>query len=262
MFIDTHTHIHGAEFDPDRDLTLDRARSAGVEVCIAVGTDAADSRRAVDLAGKHPDVFASVGVHPHEASGVTPAGLDELAHLAGSERVVAWGEIGLDYYYEHASRDVQRKRFADQIAVAVRLGLPLIIHTRDAWDDTFRILDEHSNRGGVFHCFTGERAQADAVISRGFFVSFSGIVTFAKAQALQAVASQVPLDRILIETDCPFLAPAPNRGKRNEPAFVSLVAMKLAELRGIPVEEVARCSRENARRCFPRLSSRDSPSVF
>lgn len=255
MFIDTHTHIHGPEFDADRDLALTRARSTGVEVCIAVGTDVADSQRAVELAGKHPDVFAAVGVHPHEAAGITADGLEGMARLAGSERVVAWGEIGLDYYYEHSPKDVQRERFADQMAIANRLDLPLIIHTRDAWDDTFRILDKKPHRGGVFHCFTGEREHAEGAISRGFFVSFSGIVTFAKAQALQAVATHVPLDRVLIETDCPFLAPVPNRGKRNEPAFVSLVAQKLAELRGVPVEKIARCSRENTRRCFPRITT-------
>ncbi len=254
MFIDTHTHIHGPEFDTDRDLALDRARSAGVEVCVAVGTDITDSQRAVELAGKHPDVFAAVGVHPHEAAKVTTADLDGLAGLAASDRVVAWGETGLDYYYEHSPKDVQRERFAEQITLAVRVDLPLIIHTRDAWDDTFRILDEHPHHGGVFHCFTGEREHAEAAISRGFFVSFSGIITFNKAQALQTVATHVPLDRVLIETDCPFLAPVPNRGRRNEPAFVALVAQKLAELRGVPVEEIARRSRENARRCFPRLA--------
>lgn len=255
MFIDTHTHLHHAEFDADRDATLDRARSVGVEVCLAIATDVADSRRAVEFAGNHSDVFASVGVHPHEAAGLTTEGLEALARLAGSERVVAWGEIGLDYYYEHSPQDAQRERFIDQLATAYRVGLPLILHTRDAWDDTFRILDQHPHRGGVFHCFTGEREHAEAAISRGFFVSFSGIVTFAKAQALQAVAAHVPLDRVLIETDCPFLAPVPNRGKRNEPAFVSLVAQKLAELRNVPLEEIARCSRENARRCFPRINA-------
>jgi TatD DNase family protein len=253
MFIDTHTHLHHAEFDADREATLERARSAGVEVCLAIATDVADSDRAVEFAGKHPDVFASVGVHPHEAAGLTPEGLDELARLAGSERVVAWGEIGLDYYYQHSPKDAQRQRFADQMALAYQAELPLVLHTRDAWDDTFRMLDDHPHRGGVFHCFTGAVEQAEAAVSRGFFVSFSGIVTFAKAQALQAAAARVPADRLLIETDCPFLAPAPNRGKRNEPAFVTLVAQKLAELRDVPVAEIARMSRENARRCFPRL---------
>ncbi len=254
MFIDTHTHLHHPEFDADRDAVLDRARSAGVSACLAIGTDVADSQRAVEFAGRHPDVFASVGVHPHEAAGLTAAGLEDLARLAGSERVVAWGEIGLDYYYEHSPQDVQWARFADQMATAYRLGLPLILHTRDAWDDTFRMLDTQPHRGGVFHCFTGEREHAEAAIARGFFVSFSGIVTFAKAQALQAVAAHVPLDRVLIETDCPFLAPVPNRGTRNEPAFVSLVARKLAELRNVPVDDIARCSRDNARRCFPRIN--------
>jgi TatD DNase family protein len=260
MFIDTHTHVHGAEFDADRDLALGRARSAGVEVCVAIGTDAADSRRAVELAGTHPEVFASVGVHPHETAGLTAHGLEELARLAASERVVAFGEVGLDYYYEHSPPDVQRARFADQIDLAARLGLPLVIHTRDAWDDTFRILDEHRHQGGVFHCFTGGREHAEQAIGRGFFVSFSGIVTFHKAQALQAVARDVPLDRVLIETDCPFLAPVPHRGARNEPAFVALVAQKIAELRGLPVEEVARASSGNARRCFQRLSGPVPPS--
>jgi len=253
VFIVTHTHLHHPEFDADRDAVLERARSAGVETCLAIGTDVADSQRAVEFAGKHPDVFASVGVHPHEAAKVDTAELEGLARVAASGRVVAWGETGLDYYYEHSPKDMQRERFSDQIRIAGQLGLPLIIHTRDAWDDTFCILDEQSHCGGVFHCFTGEREHAEAAISRGFFVSFSGIVTFSKAQALQAVVARVPLDRVLIETDCPFLAPVPNRGKRNEPAFVSLVAAKLAELRGIPVEEIARWSRENARRCFPRL---------
>jgi TatD DNase family protein len=254
MFIDTHTHVHGAEFDADRDQALTRARSAGVEVCLAIGTDVEDSRRAVELAGKHPDVYAAVGVHPHEAAKVTAAELDGLARVAESDRVVAWGETGLDYYYEHSPKDVQRARFADQIGLAARLGLPLVIHTRDAWDETFQILDGRPHHGGVFHCFTGEWEHAEAAIGRGFFISFSGIVTFAKAQALQAVAGRVPLDRVLIETDCPFLAPVPHRGTRNEPAFVALVAQKLADLRGEPVEEIARCSRDNARRCFPRLA--------
>jgi TatD DNase family protein len=254
MLINTHTHVHGPEFDPDREQALSRARDVGVEVCIAVGTDVADSRRAIELATKHPAVFASVGVHPHEAAGLTAEGLDELTRLAGAERVVALGETGLDYYYEHSPKDAQRARFADQIRIAAGLGLPLIIHTRDAWDDTFHILDEHPHRGGVFHCFTGSREHAEAAIARGFFVSFSGIVTFAKAQDLQAVAARVPLDRVLIETDCPFLAPVPHRGTRNEPAFVALVAQKLAELRGVSVEDIARRSRENARRCFPRLA--------
>jgi TatD DNase family protein len=262
VFIDTHTHLHGAEFDVDRDLALDRARSAGVEVCVAIGTDLADSRRAVELAAKHPDVFASVGVHPHETAGLTEQGLEELARVAEAERVVAFGEVGLDYYYEHSPPDVQRARFADQIDLAARLGLPLVIHTRDAWDDTFRILDERPHQGGVFHCFTGTREHAEQAIRRGFFVSFSGIVTFNKAQALQAVAREVSLDRVLIETDCPFLSPVPHRGTRNEPAFVPLVAQKIAELRGLPVEEVARASSANAWRCFPRLSRSVPPVHF
>jgi TatD DNase family protein len=262
VLIDTHTHLHGRDFDADRDLALARARAAGVGACLAIGTDVDDSRRAIELAGKQPDVFASVGVHPHETAGLTEEGLEELARLAQSERVVAFGEIGLDYYYEHSPPDVQRARFGDQIDCAVRLGLPLVIHTRDAWDDTFRILDERRHQGGVFHCFTGTREQAEQAIRRGFFVSFSGIVTFAKAQALQDAAREVPMDRVLIETDCPFLSPVPHRGKRNEPAFVALVAQQIAGLRGLSADDVARASSENARRCFPRLSRLLPPVQF
>lgn len=260
MLIDTHTHVHGAEFDSDRELALNRARAAGVAACLAIGTEVADSRRAADLAAKQPDVFASVGVHPHEAAGLSDQGLEELSRLAAGDRVVAFGEVGLDFYYEHSPKDIQRRRFSDQIDIAARLGLPLVIHTRDAWDDTFRILDERRHGGGVFHCFTGTREHADEAIRRGFFVSFSGIVTFNKAQALQAVAREVSLDRVLVETDCPFLAPVPHRGTRNEPAFVALVAQKIAELRGLSAEEVARATTENARRCFPRLSKALPPS--
>ena len=262
MLIDTHTHIHGTEFDSDRDLALTRARSAGVEACVAVGTDVEDSRRAIELAGKHSDVVAAVGVHPHEAKTIDDAAYQALDGLAQEPRVVAYGEIGLDYYYEHSPREAQRGHFTGQIAIASRYKLPLIIHTRDAWDDTFAILETQPHVGGVFHCFTGSLAHAQRAIGCGFFISFSGIVTFAKSHELQEVARRIALDRVLIETDCPFLAPVPYRGRRNEPAYVTEVAKKIAELRGISVEEVARRTTENARRCFPRVGPPGSISSF
>lgn len=253
MFIDTHSHIHGPEFDADRDEALARAQSAGVERCLAVGTDLASSRAAIALAGRRPDVYATVGVHPHEASTIDADALKTLDDLATAPRVVAYGEIGLDYYYEHSERSVQRTQFAAQIAVATRHQLPLVIHTRDAWDDTFALLDEHPHHRGVFHCFTGDLVQAERALARRFFISFSGIVTFPKSHALQEVARRIDLDAVLIETDCPYLSPVPFRGGRNEPARVIEIARKIAELRGLSLETVAERTSSNARRCFPGL---------
>lgn len=254
MFIDTHTHIHGSEYDPDRESVLDRARLAGVEVCVAIGTDLRTSRLAVETAQRFEGVYAVVGVHPHEAITLDAPVYDALDQLAHAPRVVAYGEIGLDYYYLHSPKAIQQARFREQIGLAERHGLPLVIHTRDAWDDTFEILDRQSHTGGVFHCFTGDFVQAEKAIARGFFVSFSGIVTFPKSLGLQDVARKIDLDHLLIETDCPYLSPVPHRGSRNEPAHVALVANKVAELRGLPVEVVARRTSDNARRCFPRLN--------
>jgi TatD DNase family protein len=254
VLIDTHTHVHGSEFDADRDLVLERARSAGVGACVAIGTDVADSRLAIDLAQCHPDVYASVGVHPHETVKLDEQGLHALDELARAPRVVAFGEIGLDYYYLHSPQGVQQIRFREQIALAARHALPMIIHTRDAWDDTFQILDDVPHNGGVFHCFTGDLRHAEQAIARGFFISFSGIVTFAKSQSIQEVARTIDLDRVLIETDCPFLSPIPHRGKRNEPGHVTLVAQKLAELRGLSLQTLADRTSANAWRCFPRLA--------
>jgi TatD DNase family protein len=254
VLIDTHTHVHGSEFDADRDLVLERARSAGVGACVAIGTDVADSRLAIDLAQCHPDVYASVGVHPHETVKLDEQGLHALDELARAPRVVAFGEIGLDYYYLHSPQGVQQTRFREQIALAARHALPLIIHTRDAWDDTFQILDDVPHNGGVFHCFTGDLRHAEQAIARDFFISFSGIVTFAKSLSIQEVARTIDLDRVLIETDCPFLSPVPHRGRRNEPGHVTLVAQKLAELRGLSLQTLAGRTSANAQRCFPRLA--------
>ncbi|MBI3394042.1 MAG: TatD family hydrolase [Nitrospirae bacterium] len=256
MLVDTHAHLAMKEYDGDRDAVVLRAREAGVSRIVSISTDAASARETVGLAEKFEGVFAGVGVHPHDSGKIRPGDLDEILALAAHPRVVAWGEIGLDYHYDHSPRDVQREVFRRQVALARKAGLPLIVHTREADADTLAVLGEEGARelGGVFHCFSGDAALARAALDMGFHVSFSGIVTFKKAEVLRGVARLIPSDRLLVETDAPYLAPVPHRGKRNEPARVALVAACLAEVRGASVEEVARVTTENAERLF-RLPS-------
>lgn len=219
---------------------------------INVGTGLEESRKAIEQAGRHSWIFASVGVHPHEAAKMSDGDLESLKGLARNERVVAVGEVGLDYHYEHSPRDVQQRRFRDLIRLALEVKLPLIIHCRDAFEDCFRILDEEGGwrAGGVFHCFTGDPADAKKIVARNFYLSFSGILTFKKAEAICEAARILPRDRFLIETDSPFLAPEPHRGKRNEPAYVALVARKLAELKGVNAADIERISARNAKDLF------------
>ncbi len=252
MLVDTHAHLDMKEYDGDRDAVVLRAREAGVSRIVSISTDAASAHETVGLAEKFEGVFASVGVHPHDAGKIRPGDLEDLLGLAAHPKVVAWGEIGLDYHYDHSPRDVQREVFRRQVALARKAGLPLIIHTREADADTLTVLGEEGARelGGVFHCFSGDAALARAALDMGFHVSFSGIVTFKKADALRDAARLIPSDRLLVETDAPYLAPVPHRGKRNEPARVALVAACLAEVRGASVEEVARATTENAVRLF------------
>jgi TatD DNase family protein len=252
MLVDTHCHIAEPEFDADREEVLRRAREAGVESVIGVGCDLASSRRAVALAEKLSWAFATVGVHPHEAKTIGEGDAARLKELAGHPKVVAYGEIGLDFYYDHSPRSVQMERFAEQIGIAASLQLPLVIHTRDAWEETFKILaDQGTGRlGGVFHCFTGGPKQAARALAMGFMVSFSGIITFPKAEEIRSAVRETPLDRILIETDSPYLAPQGFRGKRNEPGHVLWVAQKIAEIKQIPLEEVASRTTRNARSLF------------
>lgn len=253
MLIDTHSHLDDARFDQDREAMIQRAREAGVDRFVTIGCDLATSRAAVELADRYPFVYASVGVHPHEVRHIGDDWYDELRRLARHKKVVAYGEIGLDYHYNHSPPKDQRERFREQIALAKELRLPLVIHTREAQEDTIRILKEEqaSDVGGVFHCFGGDAWLAKEALDLGFHVSFSGIITFQNATALRDVARTVPADRLLIETDCPYLTPAPHRGKRNEPAFVSLVAQKLAELTpGRSAGDIGELTSENARRLF------------
>lgn len=252
--IDSHAHIHFKDFEGKIDEVLDRARDAGVETIVNVGTDLESSREVVQIARRYPQIFAVVGIHPHDVAKMNPgdADLKALEDLAQDPKVVAIGEVGLDYYYEHSPKETQQARLRDFINLAKKAGKPLVIHCRDAFEDCFRIFDEERawEAGGVFHCFTGDAKTASFIAEKGFCVSFSGIVTFKKATDLHEAARTVRADRFLIETDCPFLAPEPHRGKRNEPAYVLLVARKIAALRGASVEEIERLTSENTRSVF------------
>ncbi|MCK6556005.1 TatD family hydrolase [Candidatus Binatia bacterium] len=252
--IDSHCHLDEPRFDADRDEVLARARAAGVVAIVTIGASdgLAANARAVELAARHADVFATVGVHPHDAGIVDAEVLDRVDRLAAAPRVVAIGETGLDYYYDLAPRAVQQEAFRGFIALARRRGLPLVVHLRDAYADAVRILREEraAEVGGVIHCFSGDRAAARQFLALDFDLSFSGVVTFKNAEELRAVAREVPADRFMIETDAPYLAPVPHRGKRNEPAFVVHTAAAVATARGTPVAEVAAQSTATARRRF------------
>lgn len=251
--VDSHCHIDTAAFDEDRDAVVARAREAGVGTMLLVGCVDAEAghRRTLRVAGEL-GLKASAGVHPHDAKHLTDATLDELRGLARDKGIVAIGEIGLDFHYDHSPRDVQRDVFRRQLRLVRDLGLPLIVHTREADLETAALLEEEGagEVGGVIHCFTGGHELADRALALGFFISFSGILAFPRAQVIQEVAARVPLDRLLVETDAPYLAPPPHRGKRNEPAFVVEVAKKLASLRGTSPEAVAEATTANFRLLF------------
>jgi len=239
------------QFDPDRAAVVERARAAGVETMLVVGgVDAeAGHRRALAVAEQF-GLPASAGVHPHEARLATGETYEELRGLARQGRIVAIGEIGLDFHYDHSPRDVQREVFRAQVRLAREAGLPVIIHTREADEETATLLEEEGVTAGVIHCFTGGHDLARRALALGFHLSFSGIVAFPRSEVIQEVARTAPLDRILVETDAPFLAPPPHRGKRNEPAFVVEVARKLAVLRATTAEEVGHAAAANFRRLF------------
>ena len=264
MFVDSHAHLDGERFDADRDQVIARAHDAGVQAIVAVGTGDGPGTLdcAVKLAGKHEEIYATVGIHPPAARLAGDADFQQLEVLAKSPKVIAWGEIGLDYFYDHSPREVQQQVFTRQMEMARAAKLPIVIHCRpsdqseNAWDDFFELMGQHwksSGLGGVLHCFTGTWAQAQRALDCGFMISFAGNVTFPKAEQIREAARQVPLDRLLIETDCPFLAPVPHRGKRNEPAFVVETARRLAELRGLEPEEVGRQTSANFYKFFNLL---------
>ena len=249
--IDSHCHIDMPQFDDDREAVVARAREAGVERMLLVGgvDEEAGHLRALRVAESF-GFPASAGVHPHEARLATDSTWDELRGLGRERRIVAIGEIGLDFHYDHSPRDTQREVFRRQVRLARELGLPVIIHTREADDETAALLEEEGavECGGVIHCFTGGHELARRALALGFFVSFSGILAFPRSEVIQEVARSMPLDRLLVETDAPFLAPPPHRGKRNEPAFVVEVAKKVAALRGIGIEAVGAAASANFER--------------
>lgn len=256
MFIDSHAHIDGREFDGDRDEVIQRAHAAGVSLILNVGTGDPHSgvfERAVELGRQHDSVYTAIGTHPHDARLYDDAAEQKTKNLINNDHVIAWGEIGLDFHYDNSPRDVQIEVFKRQLRAARECNLPVVIHTREAEAETIETLKseyEGAQRRGVFHCFSGSMELAQHAIEIGFMISFSGIVTFKKAEDLREVAKQVPLERLLIETDCPYLTPIPYRGKRNEPAYVAEVARCLAGIHNVELEQMARITSENFNRFF------------
>jgi TatD DNase family protein len=256
LFVDSHAHLDGKQFDPDREQVIARARDAGVQTIVAIGNGEGPEQVdcGIRLAENHDFIYATIGIHPHEARLANEAAYQSMERLAKHPKVIAWGEIGLDYYYDHSPREVQKEVFTRQMELAAAAKLPIVIHCRpseashDAWDDCLALIREHwaaKALGGILHCFTGTWPQARSALDMGFMISFAGNVTFPKAQQIRDAALEVPLDRMLIETDSPYLAPVPHRGKRNEPAFVRETAQKLGQLRGLTVEEVGRQTSRN-----------------
>jgi len=247
--VDTHAHLHFPEFAGDLEAVLERARAAGVRCMVTIGTDVESSRAAVALAGREPDVWAGVGIHPHAAGLADEARLAEIERLAAAPRVVAIGETGLDFFRLLSSRDAQERAFRAQLALARRLRKPVLVHCRDAHEEALAILAEVpvGEAGGIMHCFSGDAGEARRCLDLGLLISLAGPVTYPKARALPEVAKVVPADRLVVETDCPFLPPQPYRGKRNEPAYLAVTAARVAELRAEPLEELASRMSENAR---------------
>jgi TatD DNase family protein len=248
--VDSHCHLDNPQFDPDREAVIERALAAGVERMVVIGTGDGppDLEPGIRLADRHEPIYATVGIHPHDASKATPDTYKQLRKLLQHPKVVALGEIGLDYHYDHSPRDVQKAAFIAQMSVAEDAQKPIVIHTREAWEDTLALLEQYwkpTELGGIMHCFSGGPAEAQRCLDLGFHLSFAGILTFPKSAGIQEAARTAPADRILIETDAPYLAPVPHRGKRNEPAFVAQTARKLAELRGVTPDEIARITTEN-----------------
>jgi TatD DNase family protein len=255
--VDSHCHLDDPRFEPDREAVLERALAAGVERILTIGTGDGppDLESAIRLAERYDAVLATVGVHPHDASKAGDGVWREMEGLLAHPKVVALGEIGLDYHYANSPRDVQRAVFVEQMHLACDARKPIVIHTREAWEDTWRLIEEHwqpSGLGGIFHCFSGGPLEARRALAMGFCLAFGGIVTFPNATGVREAAKLVPLDRLLVETDAPYLAPASLRGRRNEPSFLATTAHLLAELRGEPFEALAAATTANFERlCLP-----------
>ncbi|MBM3533593.1 MAG: TatD family deoxyribonuclease [Alphaproteobacteria bacterium] len=256
MLVDSHCHLDFPELSAELDEVVARARRASIGLMVTIGTKLTEFDRVRAIAERYDDIYCSVGIHPHEAGSEPEADAEKLARLAEHPKVVAIGETGLDYYYDHSPREAQARSFRVHVAAARMTGLPVIVHTRDADADTAAILAEEMEKGaytGLIHCFTSTRELAEKAVDLGLYISLSGIVTFKSAASLQEVAAWVPADRLLVETDAPYLAPIPMRGKRNEPAFVVHTAAKVAALRGVSVPELAAVTTDNVRRVFSKI---------
>ena len=250
--IDSHAHIDGRRFKSDQRKVIQQAKNEGVEYIVNIGSNEETCKNSVELARKYPNIYATVGIHPHNAQNVTGDTLRLLRDLSAEEKVKAIGEIGLDYHYDHSPRDIQKRAFRAQIRLAHDLGMPIVIHTREADKDTMEILKEEEvdKLGGIMHCFPGDVALAEECINMNLKLSFNGILTFKNARTARQVVKEIPLKHLLLETDCPYLTPVPYRGKRNQPAYVKYVAEKIAEIKGIDVEEVARVTTQNAKEIY------------
>ena len=268
MLVDSHAHLEGERYDADREEVLARARETGVKTIVAIGSGTGPGSLdcGIKLAEQYNCIYATIGIHPHEAKLAEDADFTELEQFAKHSKVIAVGEIGLDYYYDHSPREVQQRVFLMQMELARAAKLPIVIHCRpsqdsdNAWEDCLSLMTQHwtsSGLGGVLHCFTGTWSQAKRALDMGFLISFAGNITFPKAQQIRDAAKEVPLDRMLIETDSPFLAPVPHRGKRNEPAFVKQVARQLGELRGLSTEDIGRQTSANFYRFFKLIEPKE-----
>ena len=252
QLIDSHCHLNLSAFNEDVDAVIQRAHAAGVEKMIVIGTEMADSIRALELAHQYPGIYATIGIHPHDSKSANETGYERLKALATDSKVVAYGEIGLDFYRDHSPKPVQRREFARQLNLAGELGLPVVIHDRDAHREVYDIIrsEEGYRHGGVIHCFSADYNWAKRFVDLGFAISLPGTITFPKSHIQKEVAEKLSLDDLLIETDAPFLAPIPHRGKRNEPAYVGFVAEAIAKLRKLDPAEVAAATSANSKRVF------------
>ncbi len=250
MYFDTHAHYDDERFDPDREELLQNLPAAGIRYVLNAGTDLATSEFGLEMAHRHDHVYAAVGVHPHEADSLSFGACAQLGSLCRDPKVVAIGEIGLDYHYDFSPRAQQQHAFRMQMELAEDLDMPVIVHDREAHEDCMKIVDEFPWVRGVFHCFSGSPEMGRELLKRGWYLSFTGAITFKNARKALELLAEMPLDRIMLETDCPYLAPEPHRGKRNDSRYLPFIAAKIAEVRGMTAEEVARATTENAKRFF------------
>jgi len=250
MLIDSHAHLEMRDFDRDRNEVIGRATQAGIDLIITVGTTVSDCEKAVLIASQYETVYAAIGIHPHEVKDIDEATYNDLKRLAKAEKIVAYGEIGLDFFRNLSPKDVQIRRFGEQLELANEMGLPIIIHDRESHKETLDMLRGWKGKQGVVHCFSGDYIMAGKCVDMGFYISIPGAVTFGRSEKLQEVVRRLPITCLLLETDAPYLTPHPNRGKRNEPAYVVHTARKVAEIKGLSFEHVASVSSQNARSLF------------